>query len=150
MDQPPPGQGFYPDSFGNGTFIIQESNATTGKPLRGGATFNVTLDYSTILLIDAPDGALAWAQWSVFTAPWDIQIELGIGWGSRVDTIGGATPTNCSAANKDKVVIIPYNATYNFYPCPSRPGTATSQGWTGRQSTIGALVSILFALMLFK
>lgn len=141
------GQGFYPDANGNGTFVLAETDTATGQPLRNEGTFNLTLDYSTVLFINASDGALPWARWSIFTIPEEIANDLGIGWGSRVDTVGGATPTDCSAKNSDNLVIVPYTAVYNFYPCPVVPG-GVSEAWR-IWMTIGAVIPGIATLIIF-
>lgn len=111
------GAGIYPDSNGNGTFVISVYNNTDNPKTLPLSSFNLTLDYSTVLFFPSPDGALSWARWSVFTVPENVQGELGMGWGARVDTVGGAEPESCDKANSEKEVIVPYTANYYFYPC---------------------------------
>jgi hypothetical protein len=113
------GVGYYPDSDGNGTFALTEIDSKTGAPV--GAEFFIILDYGTpVQFVPAPDGkSLDWALWNVFTAPKALQEELGIGWGSRVDTEGGEEPIDCSNIFVNNSVVVEYTAIYYFYPCPS-------------------------------
>lgn len=112
------GIGYYPDSEDNGTFALNEIISTTGAPL--GKDFFLTLDYSTVKFIPAPDGAaLDWARWNVYTVPRTLQEELGIGWGSRIKTVGGEAPKDCSNIFFNMSVVVDYTAYYYFYQCPS-------------------------------
>ncbi len=118
------GIGYYPDSEGNGTFALTEINSKTGASV--GKEFFLTLDYSTVEFIPAPDGvSLPWARWNVFTVPRSLQNELGIGWGSRVNTVGGAEPKDCSNTFVNNSVVVNYTAFYYFYPCPSSSGSSS-------------------------
>ncbi|KAL4547931.1 hypothetical protein Ndes2526B_g07148 [Nannochloris sp. 'desiccata'] len=97
-------------------------------------SFFITLDYSTVQFVPAPDGkSLDWALWkNIFTVPRTLQEELGIGWGSRVDTIGGEEPNDCSNIFANNSVVVEYTAMYYFYPCPS----ITSSNDSSLDSTI--------------
>jgi hypothetical protein len=119
------GVGYYPDSEGNGTFALTETNPKTGSTT--GSEFFLTLDYSTVQFIPAPDGqSLDWARWDVFTVPRTLQQELNIGWASRFNTSGGAEPKDCSIVFVNNSVVVDYTAYYFFYPCPPISSTNNS------------------------
>jgi hypothetical protein len=119
------GVGYYPDSEGNGTFALTEIDSQTGAPV--GKEFFLTLDYRTVQFVPAPDGkSLSWARWDIFTVPRALQRELGIGWGSRVKTVGGEEPKDCSNIFVNNSVVFNYTAFYYFYPCPSISNTSVS------------------------
>jgi len=119
------GIGYYPDSDGNGTFALNEIDSKTGAVV--GPEFFITLDYSTVQYLPAPDGkSLDWAVWDVFTVPKTLQEEFGIGWGSRVDTVGGEEPKDCSNIFVNNSVVVDYTAFYYFYPCPSSESNTNS------------------------
>jgi hypothetical protein len=70
--------------------------------------------------------ALAWAIWRTDWASGAPAPAPPIAYVSRVDTVGGATPTACTGGGPaGDIISVPFEATYKLYNCPS-PAPAPS------------------------
>jgi len=119
--------GIYPGAAGNGDFVVDQYSDAPVAP----TTFNLTLDYNTVQFFPSPTGDLDWARWDVYSTPAKYAEDLNIGWGSRVDTVGGIQPSACpleTSSTEERELTVPYTATYYFYPCPTESPTSSSGG----------------------
>ena len=84
----------------------------------------------------------------MFTAPDPaLAQELKIGWGSRVDTEGGAVPPDCTEASLEKEVTVPYTGYYYFYSCPGgTPAAAPASAPPSDAASVQMMKTTLFAL----
>jgi hypothetical protein len=109
--------------------------------------------YADAAYVPSPEGAVDWVRWTIFTIPEEKAAELGAGWASRVDTVGGGQPKNCANANANKQVEVPFSCYYYFYPCPddeiSGEATLTSSATVALQNLSALAILAAAAVLAF-
>jgi hypothetical protein len=71
------------------------------------------------------------------------------GWGTRTYTVGGATPNSCEGADEEGQILVPYIASYYFYPCLPEPvpSGGTWSRWATSITLLGSAVFTAIAVL---